>query len=806
MKAEIWNDNWLFWEDKDAFALVWDIPENARTITLPHDAMLLREADPSSPGGNDAGYRFGGSYVYCKKFIAPEVWEQQTVKLKFEGIYQEAAVYVNSQLAARCAYGYTAFYVNLNDFLRYGQENTIRILVRTADMPNSRWYSGSGIYRDVYLLTGGTTCIDETGVRISTREYDGTDALTVVHVPVVNRDCRAVSCEIETEILAKGGVLAATEKTSVFLKGDAKELVQQRILVPDACLWSEENPVLYTVRTKLRVKGTAVDQAEDTFGIRTLALDSKNGLRVNGRTVKLRGACIHHDNGLLGAAAYEAAEYRRIRLLKEAGFNAVRCAHNPASPAMLRACDALGVYVMDEAFDMWTRAKTDHDYSRHFNDAWRRDLAAMAAKDYNHPSVILYSLGNEIPEIATDHGAALGREMASYMRSLDDTRYVMPSVNGVFASGDDIGQIMAEVLEAAGDTSGNVNNFMQAMDAHMDEIITHPIVSGNLEKAAAGWDLIGYNYMTARYEQDKNTYPNRVIVGSETYPPEIARNWEIIGRCSNVIGDFTWTGWDYMGEAGVGIPAYRFGEGGFGAKFPCQLAYTGDIDITGFRRPASFFREIVFGRREQPYIAVQNPEKYGQDLIKTPWVLSDSVSSWTYRGFEGQPVVVEVYAPGDEVELLINGAGLGRKPAGEAAGYIARFETVYTPGVLEAVAYKDGTELGRTTLTTAADDERGIRMDREEGDELLYLPVSVCDASGNVFTDETLTLTCTVSGDAELLGWGSGDPKPKYNYIGNTTETWNGRALAILKPMGVHGQAQVSVSAGELTAEKTLEW
>lgn len=803
MRAEKWNDNWLFWEDKDAFALVWDVPEKAQRVTLPHDAMLLKPADASSPGGGDAGYRFGGSYMYYKTIHAPQAWERKTVSLKFEGVYQEAAVYVNSQLAARCAYGYSAFYVRLDDYLHYGEDNAVRVLVRTGDMPNSRWYSGSGIYRDVYLLTGENVHIAESGVRASTEEYDGSDALIAVQIPVVNQDHRALSCELVTEITDGSGHVAAVEKTPVFIRGGSRETVRQRILVPNAGLWSEEAPVLYTLRCDLRTDDVCVDAAEDAFGIRTLSLDAKNGLRVNGRTVKLRGACIHHDNGLLGAATYYAAEYRRIKLLKEAGFNAIRCAHNPASPALLRACDALGVYVMDEAFDVWTRAKSDHDYSRHFSEAWRGDLRAMADKDYNHPSVILYSLGNEIPEIATDHGAALGREMAAYMRFLDDTRYVMPAVNGVFASGDDIGRIMADVLQAAGDASGNVNNFMQAMDAHMDAIITHPIVSRNLEKAAAGWDLIGYNYMTARYEPDAERYPNRVIVGSETYPPEIARNWEIIQRSGSVIGDFTWTGWDYMGEAGVGIPAYAFGEGGFGAQFPCQLAYTGDIDITGFRRPASYFREIVFGLRQQPYIAVQNPARYGEPLIKTPWVLSDSVSSWTWRGFEGKPVVVEVYAPGDEAELFLNGESLGEKPV---VGHIARFEVCYGMGTLEAYAYENGVRLGSTALSSAYEETRTLLIDCEESKELFYLPVILCDAAGNVFADESLTLACEITGDAVLLGFGSGDPKPRYNYIGRITDTWNGRAMAIAKPLKEHGMAAIEVSGGGLTARKELEW
>lgn len=805
MRETLWNENWLFWEDKDAFALVWNVPESAKTVSLPHDAMLLKPAAPDSPGGGDAGFRFGGSYVYYKNLLAPEAWRDKTVTLRFEGVYQEAAVYVNSQLAARCPYGYSTFYVPLDDFLRYGEENAVRVLVRTGDMPHSRWYSGSGIYRDVYLMVGDLLHIGETGPRVSTRELSD-DALLRVETPVVNRSHRALSYALETEIFDADDRLAARECTRLFLASGAQETISQRVLVENPRLWSDETPTLYTLRVTLRNDAGVLDEAESRFGIRSLALDAKNGLRVNGKSVKLRGACVHHDNGLLGAATYADAEYRRVRLLKEAGFNALRSAHDPMSQAMLRACDELGVYVMDEAFDMWTRAKSDHDYSRHFSDRWQSELEAMARKDFNHPCVILYSLGNEIPEIATDHGAALGREMCRCMHALDDTRYAFVSVNGVFASGDDIDTIMADVLAQAGPDGGNVNDFMTAMDTNMDAIVTHPIVSRNLEKAAAGMDLIGYNYMTARYRPDAANYPNRVIVGSETYPPEIARNWAIIRACGSVIGDFAWSGWDYLGEAGVGIPAYQFGEGGFGARFPAQLAYVGDLDITGFRRPASYFREIVFGLRKAPYIVVQDPAHYGQALRKTPWVISDAIASWTHRGFEGKPVVVEIYAAGDEVELRQNGVSLGRKAAGEAVGCITTFETTYEPGTLEAVSYECGREIGRAALKTADAASARLQITPELWPELIYVPIALTDADGVVITDEEHTLTCRVSGDAERIGFGSGDPRPTHNYIGDTAELFHGRALAILKKRTPTGTAHLTLQSDGLELEKTIAW
>jgi hypothetical protein len=528
-------------------------------------------------------------------------------------------------------------------------------------------------------------------------------------------------------------------------------------------------------------------------------VDAKRGFRVNGKTVNLRGACIHHDSGLIGAATYDDAHLRQVRILKEAGFNAIRMSHHPAVPALLRACDKLGMYVMDECFDMWDRCKSNYDYGLYFNEWWESDVSAMVKNDYNHPSVILYSIGNEIPEIGTDHGAKICHDISSKIKSLDDSRFTLASINGVFAAGDDVGQIVKDVvadLSKEGKIEGNVNDFMTLMDGHLDEIVVHDAISKRLEKASAGVDIAGYNYMTARYEPDGEKYPNRIIVGSETYPPEIARNWGLVKKLSHVIGDFTWTGWDYIGEAGVGIPAYSWGEGGFGAGFPSQLAYSGDIDITGFRRPASYYREVVFGLRTEPYIAVQNPRKYGEFLIKTPWVISDSVSSWTYDGCEGKPVIVEVYAPGTEVELIVNGKSQGKKPSGEAADYRTIFETVYEPGKVESVVYDNGKEIGRTELITASGEEKLVLSCEETAadSELIYIQASLSDIAGNIDTDHDRKIKLMVEGGAEAIGFGSGNPKPSYNFNEGVTETFNGRAQIILKRTGEAKEIKVTVS------------
>ena len=793
MIEQKWNEDWKFWVDKDSFALVWDIPEIARDITLPHDAMIEKPAHADSLNGGNTGFRDGDVYTYVKIFYAPEEYREKTVALKFEGVYMNAFVYVNGQLAAKSPFGYTTFYAPLNDFLKYGEDNEIRVQVRAGAMTNSRWYSGAGIYRDVYLLEFGLTHIVPEGVQVKTENADDAYATLRVTTELENKAAVLQDLVIETVIKDNEENVVAKECTSATIFAGENRTLKQRILVENPELWSAENPKLYTVETKVYENTEAkelLDEAVDTFGIRTLAVDAKRGFRVNGKTVNLRGGCIHHDSGLLGAATYEDAQYRQILKMKEAGFNAIRMSHHPMAPAMLRACDEVGMYVMDETFDMWNRLKSNYDYGLYFQEWWERDVTAMVRKDYNHPSVVLYSVGNEIPEIGTDKGAQTCQELSDKIRSLDDTRYTLASINGVFAAGDAVDQIVADVaanLSAEGKIDGNVNDFMSLMDEHMDEIVVHDAISKRLEKACAGVDIAGYNYMTARYEQDGKAYPNRVIVGSETYPPEIARNWELVERLPYVIGDFTWTGWDYIGEAGVGIPAYKWGEGGFGAAFPAQLAYPGDFDITGFRRPASYYREAVFGLRKKPYIAVQNPTHYGEFLIKTPWVISDATASWNWDGMEGKPAIVEVYAQGDEVELLLNGTSLGKKAAGKEAGFRTLFETTYEPGTLIAISYENGQEIGRSELATAGA-ERALCVEKEEyvglknaKQELVYVQVEMCDQNGVLASDDNQKITLSVDGEVEVLGFGSGNPKPNYNFNEGTTELFGGRAQIIVK-------------------------
>lgn len=786
MKTIKWNEDWKFWRDEHAFALVWNIPEHATEVTLPHDSMISQVAYEDSQNMVHTGFRDGENLVYVKHYQSKPEDINKKLMLKFEGVYMNAFVYVNEQLAAQSPFGYTTFYVPLNPYLRIGEINEIRVIVKNKNMSNSRWYSGSGIYRDVYFLESETTYLVPEGTQIETTFLSNELGVVQVKTEVKNEAYHNQHLLVETRLYNQEKQVVAIERTPLTLFGQSERYIRQQITVSMPLKWSADTPNLYTCTSRLLDSGTqkCYDTHEERFGMRMMRIDAKQGLRINDEVVKLRGACIHHDSGLLGAATYEDAQYRQVKKLKEAGFNSIRMAHHPMAPAMLRACDEIGMYVMDETFDMWTRHKSDFDYSLYFQTWWEKDVEAMVRKDFNHPSVILYSLGNEIPEVATDLGAKVCYELNEKVKALDPTRYTLVSVNGVFAAGEDVDVIVKDVvsdLEAEGFAVSHINHFMALMDKHMDRIVMHDAITKRLEIVQAQVDISGYNYMAARYETDGHQYPNRVIVGSETYPPEIARNWRLVDKLNHVIGDFTWTGWDYIGEAGVGIPAYQLGEGGFGAKFPCQLAYCGDIDLLGYRRPLSYYREIVFGLRQEPYIAVQKPEHYGKTLIKTPWILSDTIHSWSFQGYEGQPVVVEVYGQGDEVELYINDTCVGRQAIDPEGDWVTRFEVNYQSGQIKTLLYKNKLVIGDDSINTASETGHLVIASIEKFQELVYITFEYQDTQGRLITNQDVTFEVMDVDGGILLGLGSSNPKYDIQYTSKQTNTFQGRAMAVCK-------------------------
>jgi beta-galactosidase len=784
------NDGWQVRPKVHRFAeLVGQVAE-WEPVTLPHDAMIGSERSPSAAPAN--AYFPAGVWEYQRTLAVPAEHEGRYVALHFEGVYRDAIVTVNGEVAAHWPYGYTERTVPIDHLLRFGADNTINVEARAHD--DSRWYSGAGIHRNVWLVQAGRVHLVPDELHVRTPEVDDGGASIAVACVVRNQSSTRSEATLRVEVADPSGTVVTTADTPVTTFPGEEVTARQRLFVGAPQRWGLDHPHLYTCRASLLAGDDVVDEEATTFGIRTLSLDPARGLRINGEPVHLRGACVHHDNGPIGAATIDRAEARRVELLQAAGFNALRSAHNPMSRAMLDACDRLGVLVMDETFDMHLGPKSAHDHALRFESSWRADTEAMVRKDRNHPSVVLYSIGNEIPDAGTGTGLHAGRAIAEAVRELDGDRFVTQAVTGLLIGGPEVFAALRDTAAAGTDAETGVNSAMTNVFEMLNLAMQSDVVTRKSTEAFSYLDAAGYNYMDTRFEMDGDLFPNRVIVATETHPAAIDVGWAGVVERSYVIGDFTWTGWDYLGEVGIG--RITFGDGGpgapgdFTAPYPWVAAWCGDIDITGARRPQSFYREIVFGLRTDPYIAVQRPQHHGKAVNhSTPWSWSDTVGSWSWAGHEGAPVTVEVYADADEVELVRNGESLGRQPAGRKQRYRAEFETTCEPGELVAVAWKGGEEIGRHTLRSAEGPVRlTARADRSEiaaGEtDLAFVELVLGDASGVVATTEERTVTVAVEGPGILQGLASANPCTEEPFTDAEHTTFDGRALAVVRPTG----------------------
>ncbi|GGK75633.1 glycoside hydrolase family 2 TIM barrel-domain containing protein [Streptomyces flaveus] len=793
MTRTSFNRGWRVRPKVSPFAQLQAGAGNATSVTLPHDAVAALPRNADAPSGGRTGYFPGGTFEYLKDFEVPDRWRGKRVTLEFQGVYRDAMVYVNGTFAAQRPSGYSPFDVPLDPFLRYGESNTIRVDARTHD--DSRWYSGAGIYRDVTLRVTDLAHLGE--VRIATPDIDADRAVVEVATRVVNESVETRTLRVRTEIRCPDGEVITRDSAPITLRAGGSGVVRQRLYVPNPALWSVDSPALHTARTVLENSYELLDEETTPFGIRRLQLDPITGLRINGESVKLRGACIHHDNGPLGAATIARAEERRVELLKQAGFNALRSSHNPLSPAMLDACDRLGMLVMDETFDMWAEGKSSFDYSLSFPEWWERDVESLVRKDFNHPSVIFYSIGNEIFETGDALGSEWGRALAEKIRTLDPTRFVTNGINPFVSVLSEVKEMRARSAEVQPDGEGGVNAMMNAGD-FMARVSASPMVSEKTEASFSVLDVAGLNYGDGRYESDREQFPHRIIVGTETFPPRIAHNWRLVLDNAHVLGDFTWTGWDYLGEAGVGRLQYADVSPVFEAPYPWISARVGDLDITGLRRPISYYREIVFGLRTQPYLAVQRPEVYGREGFGM-WAWSDSIASWSWDVPIGTPIAVEVYTVADEVELLLNGRSLGRATPGESKPFLAEFDLTYEPGELVAVGYRNGVEQGRTSLRSATGPTRLVAVaDRTElhadDSDLSFITIELRDEQGNPAGAHDQLVHVTVEGAAVLQALGSARPDSEERFDAAQCTTFDGRALAIVRPRGA-GEITVTVTA-----------
>lgn len=750
-------------------------------VTIPHDAMLEERRDALAPSGKNGCWFEGFDYLYEKTFTIPSDWGDKVFLLEFEGVYQQAEVALDGEKLAFRPYGYTNFYVDLTGKLTPGA-HTVSVTARNSDQPNSRWYSGAGIYRPVTLWMADQAHIAVNGVKIRTTAISPAEVAVSVKTTAPG--------EVSVDLLDGEKSVASVKQLT---EGD----VTCTIPVPDAKLWSVDAPNLYTCRVRF---GT--DEHVCSFGIRTLTW-GREGVCLNGERVIIQGACVHHDHGVLGAKCYAEAEERRVRLLKENGYNALRSAHNPCSKALLNACDRLGLLVMDEYIDHWYIHKTEHDYVQYFADWWRQDLRDMVEKDYNHPSVILYSTGNEVSETAQPRGIALTRQMTEFLHQLDGSRPVTCGVNIFFNFLSSIGfgvysdkkaKKEAEAAEKARARNRTVrkkavgsqffNNMAGLLgDEFMKRGATLHGCDVKTRDAFAAMDIAGYNYGIYRYQHDLKKYPDRLILGSETFCNDAYCFRELAKKEPRLVGDFVWAGMDYMGEVGVG--SWEYSE--YAPRFEglgWMLAGSGRIDLTGKPLGEALYTRVALEKEQGPYIAVRPVNHEGERHSPSAWKMTNAMDSWSWRGCEGRKAFVEVYVRAAKVELLLNGRPVGMKTLKNTC--LAHFRIPYENGELTAVSYDGaGREIGRKTLVTAGEQTQ-LRMEPEAAPEkgrLCWVRLRYTDEKGVTKPMERGSIKVTVTG-GKLLGLGSACPFYPESYLDPVTDTYYGEALAVILPEG----------------------
>ncbi len=734
-----------------------------RLLDLPHDWSIedlpsTNGAPPSpfdpaqSAGGASTGYVVGGIGWYRKHFTLPASDSGKSVTICFDGVYMNSDVWLNGQHLGNHPYGYTPFVYDLTPYLKpAGQENVLAVQVKNTGK-NSRWYSGSGIYRHVWLTVTDPIHIPVWGVHVVTTNISRTTATVGVSTTVENGSGADVAIRLRTRLVGPDGKTARVEESEVQVPAGKQQEFTQDFSVRKPVLWSLNNPALYRAEVELVENHKILDQSGTTFGIRTIRFTATNGFELNGEVVKLKGGCMHHDNGPLGSATIDRAEERRVQLMKAYGFNAIRTSHNPPSPAFLDACDRCGVLVLDEAFDCWEEGKNPDDYGKYFDDWWQRDLDSMILRDRNHPCVILWSIGNEVPQRASERGYVIAKQLSDEVHRLDPTRPVTEAVCALWD-----GRPWSATATAF--------TFL---------------------------DVGGYNYEWRQYVPDHAKFPSRIMVGTESYPREVFENWQAVLKNPWVIGDFVWTSWDYLGETGIGNAV-----GNSANRFPWFNAWCGDIDICGFEKPQHYYRAVVWGDAKIN-LAVHAPLPDGRAERVSGWGWPDERQCWTWPGSEGKPLDVTVYSSCQSVRLELDGKIIATQPVNNKM--VAKFKLPYQPGELRAIGLTNGKRVASASLRTAGEpkkirltaDRSKIRADRND---LSYVTVEIVDRHGTVVPNAAIPVRFTVSGAGELAATGSPSPNDASSFHLPLHKTYEGRCLAILRPKGGPGKITLKAEA-----------
>ncbi len=744
-KTILFDDGWKFYrgDTTNAEQISFD-DNNWRQIDLPHDFSIEDLPGTNSPfnpdvvNGVSIGFTTGGIGWYRKTFTLLPTQKNKKIVLLFDGVYMNADVWLNGEHLGNHPYGYTSFYYDISDKIKWNDKNIIAVQVKNVGA-TSRWYAGSGINRHVWLQESESVHVAPCGTSITTPKVSAASAKVNIKTKVLNETNASSTITIVNKILnAKNvEVVRTTSKQNIAANSDYD--FNDDAIVKSPLLWSTENQNLYKTVTEIYADGKLTDRNETVFGIRKLSFDV-TGFMLNDKPMKLKGACFHIDNGPLGARSFDRAEIRRVALLKASGFNAIRCSHNPPPPEFLNACDSLGMLVIDEAFDMWTEAKNMEDYHLYFKDWWQKDMESMLLRDRNHPCIIMWSIGNEIKGMNKPEVADTAKLVADYVRSIDNTRPVTAAVN---------------------DVNDKKDAFFSALD------------------------VCGYNYARDEYESDHERKPQRIMFATESYPLTQFDYWMSVVDHPWVIGDFVWTGWDYIGEASIGWRGYEQ-EKNF---YPWNLAYCGDIDICGWKRPQSFYRDVLWKKDQLSVFVKPLQPSFPINEKKQTWSIwnwDDVVADWNWKDKEDSMFEVNVYSSCDEVELLLNGKSLGKKQTNRSTKFIAVYNVPYKAGELKAVGYTKGKKVNESILKTADEptqikltaDRNTIKADNED---LSYVTVELLDANGVKNPKAENLINFTIEGEGTIVGVGNANPISLESYQLPQRKAWQGRCMVVIK-------------------------
>ena len=742
-----------------------------RKINLPHDWSIENLEGKNSPFDENAssqqstGFTIGGVGWYRKQLHIPETYIGKRILLRFDGIYNNSEVFLNGKSIAKQPYGYSEFEIDLSSKLRYNAKNLIAVKVANEG-ENSRWYTGSGIYRHVWLDVVDSLRIARFGTYVTTPFVSPKVATINIKTTIVNQGNVVSQVKLVSQIKNPKGILVSSLEKMITLNSGSESVDNTDIQITNPLIWDIENPSLYTVYTSIYKNDLLTDNTETKFGIRTIFVDATNGFQLNGKMLKLKGGCIHHDNGPLGAKAYDRAEERKVEILKANGFNAIRMAHNPPSTALLDACDRLGMLVVDEAFDCWQTGKNPFDYHLFFDKWWKKDLETMLLRDRNHPSIIMWSIGNEIPDIAKPEVVNVAKMLKGFITAIDSTRPITAGVAGL-----------------NGDNSSK--------DPHNDVL-----------------DIVGYNYAPEKYVEDHVRKPNRVMFASESFGLLSFDYWMQVLDNPYVIGDFVWTSWDYIGEASIGWHGFEIDE----HIFPWTLAFCGDIDICGAKRPQSYYRDALWTKNALSVFVTSPTPSFPINKNKevwSQWNWHDDYAHWNWASYEGKDLEVKVYSSCDQVELFLNGKSLGMKPTNRSTKFIATYNVPYRQGVLQAVGITNKKKVKTVELKTANNPVKiRVTADRTEltanGQDLNYINVELVDDKGILNPTAENLITFEIEGAGEIVGVGNANPVSLDSYQLPQRKAWQGKCMVIVKSKNEEGNITLKVkSAG--VQEATLQ-